>query len=41
MELEDLAIEIERFISTAGVTHSDSVEILLERIYENIEEESK
>lgn len=39
MELLDLMIEIERYISTRGLTHSDSIEMLLEALGEDSAED--
>lgn len=39
MEVLDLMIEIERFISIRGLTHSDTIEDLINALSEESEEE--
>jgi hypothetical protein len=39
MELSDLMIEVERYVSRRGLTHSDSIESLLNSMYEDTKEE--
>jgi len=39
MELLDLMIEIERYVTRNGLSHDDSVAYLIEHINENMEEE--
>ena len=39
MELLDLMTEIERYISTRGLTHSDSIETLINAMIEDAEED--
>lgn len=38
MELSDLIVEIERYISFRGLTHSDSIESLIEAMKEDSRE---
>ena len=39
MELLDLMVEIERYISRRGLTHSDSIDALIEAMAEDSQED--
>lgn len=39
MEILDLMTEIERYISRRGLTHSDSIETLIEAMVEELQED--
>ena len=39
MELVDLVTEIERYISRRGLTHTDTIEALIEAMIEDSEED--
>lgn len=39
MENADLAVAIERFMRNVGLTHDDSIEVLVEALYAELREE--
>ena len=41
MDMADMVVEIERYMSQRGITHSDSIEALIEAIEEDIKKDER